>query len=84
MARRGRRYSLLLYTRMLDRWWPAVGALGLALFGLAWAVHQYYPEPVYDWQWITLSSVGGFALLFALFLFTLRKAAYVQLNRDHL
>ena len=28
MARRGRRYPLLLYTRMLDRWWPAVVTAG--------------------------------------------------------
>jgi hypothetical protein len=84
MARSGRRYPLVIYTRMMDRWWPATFALALGLFGLAWAVHLYYPEPVYDWQWLTLTSVGGFVLVVTLFLFTLRKSAYVQPNPDHL
>jgi len=84
MARSGRRYPLVIYTRMMDRWWPATFALALGLFGLAWAVHLYYPEPVYDWQWLTLASVGGFVLVVTLFLFTLRKSAYVQPNPDHL
>lgn len=84
MARSGRRYPLVLYTRMIDRWWPAVFLLGLALFWLAWMVRSYYPDPAYNWQWLTLASVGGFVLVMALFFFLLRKAAYVQPRSDHL
>lgn len=84
MARAGRRYPLLMYTRMMDRWWPAAFTLGLALFALAWAVWSYYPIPAYDWQWVTLSGVGGFALVVSMFMFTLRKGAYVQPHSDHL
>ncbi len=84
MARAGRRYPLVMYTRMLDRWWPATLVLGLGLFGLAWAVRSYYPEPVLAWQWLTLASVGGFVWVISLFLLLLRKAAYVQPRSDHL
>ncbi|MFZ5881213.1 MAG: hypothetical protein ACOY0R_17750 [Chloroflexota bacterium] len=84
MARAGRRYPLLMYARMTDRWWPAAFALGLALFALAWAVWSYYPIPAYDWQWMTLAAVGGFAWLISLFLWTLKKVAYVQPHSDHL
>lgn len=84
MARAGRRYPLLMYTRMVDRWWPAMFVLGLALFALAWAVWSYYPIPAYDWQWVSLSGVGGFVLIVSMFLFSLRKSAYVQPHPDHL
>jgi len=84
MARAGRRYSLLLYTHMLDRWWPATLALALALFGLAWAVARRNPDPAYTWQWLTLASVGGFALIVSLFFIVIRKAAYIQPHQEHL
>jgi len=84
MARAGRRYPLVMYTRMLDRWWPAVLLLAVSLFALAWALHSYYPEETFSWRWITLASVGGLAFLFALFLLLMRKYAYVQPRADHL
>jgi hypothetical protein len=84
MARSGRRYPLVLYTHMIDRWWPATIALGLALFGLAWAVSRSMPGPAYNWQWLTLASVGGFVLIVSLFLIVIRKAAYIQPHADHL
>lgn len=83
MPRPGRRYPLLLYTRMLDLWWPLVMILGLGLFALAWAVRSYYPDLVTAWRWMTLAAVGGIVLLAGLFLLTIRKAAYVQLFPDH-
>ncbi|HVN15156.1 MAG TPA: hypothetical protein VMT73_05395 [Anaerolineales bacterium] len=84
MPRAGRRYSLLIYTHMLDRWWPATLLLGVGLLGLAWAVWMYYPEPSGAWRWLTLASIGGFVLLVTIFLFGIRKAAYVQPFPDHM
>jgi len=84
MARPGHRYSLVMYTRMIDRWWPATLLLALGMFALAWAVRSYYPDPLYDWRWLTLGSVGVFVLVVTLFLFVIRKAAYVQPHADHL
>ncbi len=56
MAKGGRRYPLVVYTRMMDRWWPAIFALGLALLGLAWAVRSYGYE---EWRWLAFTSIGG-------------------------
>ena len=84
MARAGRRYSLVMYTRMIDRWWPATLLLAVSLFALAWEVQSYFPDPNYDWRWLTLGSVGGFVLVVTLFLLVIRKAAYVQPRADHL
>ena len=84
MRRAGRRYSLLLYTRMMDRWWPAVMALGLSLFALAWEIRAYFPEPAMTWRWQTLGGVGALSLLFGFFLLMIRKAAYVRPYGDHL
>ncbi len=81
MAKAGRRYSLIMYTHMINRWWPAVVAIGIALLGLSWAVKWWGFE---DWRWFTLASVGLFVLGVALFMFALRKSAYVQLFNDHL
>jgi hypothetical protein len=84
MARAGHRYTLIMYTHMMNRWWPATLFLTLALFALAWAVWSFYPAPAYDWQWLTLSSVGIFSLFVTLFIFIFRKAAYVQPHPEHL
>jgi len=81
MARTGRRYRLEIYTHMINRWWPAILTLGLALLGLAWLVQYWGFE---QWRWLTLASVGGFVLLFAAFLFAIRKSAHVQLFNEYL
>jgi hypothetical protein len=83
MARPGRRYPLVLYTYMLNRWWPATLLLSAGLFAVAWAGPHYLPEPAEAWRWQALAGVGAFALLVTLFLFLIRKAAYVQLFPDH-
>lgn len=83
MPPRGRRYPLLLYTRMLDLWWPLVLILALGLFALAWAVHMYYPDPALAWRWMTLAAVGGMVLLASLFLLAFRKSGFVRLYSDH-
>lgn len=84
MVRVGRRYPLILYAHMINRWWPATMTLGLALFGLAWAVSYTYPDPAYNWQWLTLASVGGFALFVSLILIFMRRMAYIQPHGDYL
>jgi hypothetical protein len=81
MAKAGRRYTLVMYTHMINRWWPPVLALGLALLALAWIVYGWGFE---DWRWLTLAVVGGIVLLGSIFLFTIRKLAYVQLYSDHI
>jgi len=81
MAKVGRRYPLVMYTRMINIWWPLVLTLGFALLGLAWAMYRWGFE---EWRWLTLASIGGVALLAALSLFVIRKFAYVQLYTDHI
>jgi len=81
MAKGGRRYPLVIYTHMLNRWFPAVLALGLALIGLAWVLYSWGFE---QWRWLGLASVGAVNLFFGALLFILRKAAYVQPFNDHL
>ena len=81
MANRGQRYPLVIYTHMIDRWWPAIFALGIALLALAWAVRSFGYE---QWRWLTFASIGGLHLLIGSLLLLLRKSAYVQPYTDHL
>jgi hypothetical protein len=81
MARGGRRYSLVIYTIMLNRWWPAIFTLGLAVIGLAGAI---YFRGLEQWRWTTLAVLGGFIVIFSLFILTVRKSAYVRPFSDHL
>ncbi|MFO3797325.1 MAG: hypothetical protein ACK8QZ_08590 [Anaerolineales bacterium] len=73
----GNRYPLLIYVRMMDRWWPATLLLALALFGLAWGVSRG-PLQGQPWRWIGLLLAGGFALLVTLLLWVFRYMAYIQ------
>jgi len=66
---------------MLNRWWPALLALGLALLALAWTVHRWGFE---NWRWQMLAAVGGIVFFASLFFFSIRKFAYVQLHTDHI
>lgn len=81
MAKGGRRYPLIVYTHMIDRWWPAILALGLALLALAWALYSWGFE---QWRWLVFGSIGVFSIFAGLFLILIRKAAYVQPFSDHL
>lgn len=84
MARAGRRYTLLIYERMLNRWWPATLTMGLALLALSWAVYRQPGAQFEAWRWLGLLGLSGFVLLVSIFLFTIRKSAYVQPFSDHL
>jgi hypothetical protein len=81
MAKGGRRYPLVVYTHMMNRWWPAVFTLGLALLGLSWALRSWGFE---DWRWLTFTSIGGLNIFLGILLLLLRKSAYVQPFSDHL
>ena len=84
MARAGKRYSLLIYTRMLDRWWPALFFLGLALWALAWPFYSdLYTRLTEPWRWMTLAGVGGIVIFISLLMLVFRKSAYVQPFGDH-
>jgi hypothetical protein len=81
MAKGGRRYPLVVYTHMINRWWPAIFTLGLALLALSWAIRSWGFE---DWRWLTFTSIGGLNIFFGILLLLTRKSAYVQPFSDHL
>jgi hypothetical protein len=81
MAKGGRRYALVVYTYMINRWWPAIVVLGLGLLGLSWALDSWGFE---QWRWLTLSSIGGLNMFIGFLLLLARKSAYVQPFSDHL
>jgi hypothetical protein len=85
MPKGGNRYTLLIYQRMIDRWWPAIFWLGVALLALAWPFYGDAAMRLTDpWRWEVLAGLGGAAIFIALVMFTLRKSAYVQCFNDHL
>jgi hypothetical protein len=81
MAKGGRRYPLVVYTHMVNRWWPAILTLGLALLALSWALRSWGFE---DWRWLAFSSLGGLCVFLGFLLLLMRKSAYVQPFKDHL
>jgi hypothetical protein len=85
-ARRGgKRFPLLLYTRMLDRWWPALFLIGLGTLALAW---PYYSDPftrlTEPWRWMTLAGAGMAVTGASFLMLLLRRSAHVQPFSDHL
>ncbi len=84
MAKAGKRYPLLLYTRMMDRWWPPIFLIGLALLALTWWQYQdLYTRLTQPWLWMTLAGAGGLCILAALLMLVLRKGAFVRAYGDH-
>lgn len=81
MAKGGRRYPLVVYTHMINRWTPAVFTLGLALLGVAWLLFSRGHE---QWRWLALASVGSLNIFISLLLWLLRKSAYVQAFPEYL
>lgn len=94
MPKGGRRYRLLLYRHILDRWWPATLALAIFLFlfvAIPWGAQWYFTDPAEnplpvlpDEAGYFLLGAGGFALLITLLLWLMRNGAYVQLFDTHL
>jgi len=85
MAKAGKRYPLVIYTRMIDRWWPAIFLLGLAMTALAWPFYSdLYKRLTEPWRWMTMAGVGSGLILISLLMLALRKSAYVQPFNDRL
>jgi hypothetical protein len=78
MARAGHKYPLIVYRHMLNRWWPAMIAIGLGMFALA---YSEYIEPLgkfLPWRWQLFASVGALAIFIGIFFWIARYVAYVQ------
>jgi len=78
MAKAGRRHHLVIYSHMLDRWWPATFTLSLALFAVAWGLLRLPSGEVQPYLINVTMGLGGLVFLFTFFLLIIRKAAYVQ------
>ena len=94
MAKGGRKYRLLLYEYMLDRWWPMTFLTAMMIFinvGALWTAEWYFKNPAEN-PLPTLSmagrvimlAIGVICLLFTVLLLIIRKMAYVQLFNEHL
>src|SRR4030095_5335256 len=84
MAPAGHKYPLLVYRHMLNRWWPAMIAIGLGMFALA---YSEYIEPLgkfLPWRWQLFAAIGGWAILVGVFFWIIRFSAYVQPLPNHL
>ncbi|MBI5962505.1 MAG: hypothetical protein HY863_03430 [Chloroflexi bacterium] len=81
MAKGGRRYPLVIYTHMMDRWWPAILTLGLFLLLLAYGVYNLGLE---EWRWLVFAGIGGLSAFLGFLFLILRKSAYVRPFSDHL
>ena len=78
MARAGHKYPLIVYRHILNRWWPAMIAMGLGMFALA---YSEYLEPLgkfLPWRWQLFAVIGGVAILIGVFFWIIRFIAYVQ------
>jgi hypothetical protein len=85
MKRAGKRYPLLIYTRMLDLWWPPLLLIGLGLIVLAWPFYlDLYDRLTAAWHWMTFAALGVVVILASLLMLALRKFAHVRPYSDHL
>jgi hypothetical protein len=84
MSKSGHRFPLILYTHMLNRWWPALLTLALALFALAYGVSRTPEGQAEPSLVIAVAGLGIVVLIVAVFLITIRKSAYVQPFHNHL
>jgi len=93
MAKGGRKYRLLMYKYMLNRWWPMTLLTGLTLFlnvGVLWGAEWYFINPAENplpilstFGGVVLMVVGGMCLVFTVALLIARNLAYIQLFPDH-
>ncbi|HET9588331.1 MAG TPA: hypothetical protein VFO91_06050 [Anaerolineales bacterium] len=84
MARAGRKYPLIVYRHMLNRWWPAMIAMGLGMFALAYSVYIEPMSQFLPWHWQVLAGVGVLSILVGVFFLIIRQMAYVQPLPGHL
>jgi len=81
---RRRKYPLIVYRHMLNRWWPAMIAMGLGMF--LWAYSEY-TAPIarfIAWRWQFCIAVGCLAILVGLFFIIIKYFAYIQVFPTYL
>ncbi len=76
MAKKGKKYPLVIYTTMMNRWWPAVFTLGIAVLGFAYGLRWNGEE---TWRWQLLAGAGAIVTFAGLVMLAIRKFAYIQL-----
>lgn len=85
MSRTKHRYPLLIYRRILDRWWPATLILGLSLLAAWWHTAQGMAWELDLWRLDVMLLIAALlALLCTLALFLMSRMAYVQVLPDRL
>lgn len=84
MMRGGRRHPLIVYRKIINRWWPETLTLGLILMALAWPIYQDPLGQVQPWRWKGMLVLGGGTILIALMLLAMRSMAYVQVLQTHI
>lgn len=84
MARAGRKYPLIVYQHMLNRWWPAMITMGLGLFALAYSEYIDPMAQFIAWRWQLFSGVGALAVMVGVFFIIIRHFAYIRLLPNHL
>jgi len=78
MARAGHKYPLIVYQHMVNRWWPAMFALGLGMFALAYSEYIDSIGHFLVWRWQLPGGIGALAVVVGLFFFIIRYVAYVR------
>jgi hypothetical protein len=78
MARAGHKYPLIVYRHMLNRWWPALIAIGLGMFALAYSEYMDPLGKFLPWRWQLFASIGVLAIFIGIFFWIIRYFAYVQ------
>lgn len=84
MARAGHKYPLIVYRHMLNRWWPAMIAIGLGMFALAYSEYIQPLGRFLPWRWQLFAAIGGLAIFVGIFFWAIRYFAYVQPFPNHL
>jgi hypothetical protein len=78
MARAGHKYPLIVYRHIVNRWWPAMIAIGLGMFGFAYTEYIQPLGQFMPWRWQLAAAVGVLAILVGIFFWVIRFFAYVQ------
>jgi|SRR5215216_451754 len=78
MARAGRKYPLIVYQHMLNRWWPAMITMGLGMFALAYTEYIKPMARFIAWPWQLCVAVGVLAIFVGLLFIVLKQFAYVR------
>ena len=78
MARAGHKYPLIVYRHMVNRWWPAMIAIGLGMFALAYSEYIQPLSQFISWRWQLFAAIGGLSIVIGVFFWIMRFFAYVQ------